>query len=108
MYSYFVFLFEFHWFSFIDDTAFQLPDDLLSFFHDRVHLVPLLYAVALLTSAWLWVYLIVAYGMRAVSHLPSWVKLLSKVTDFDNHPVRSIGYVTAAVSAVIVAIVTLV
>jgi hypothetical protein len=65
------------------------------------------YAVALLTSAWLWVYLIVAYGMRALSHLPSWLKLLSKVTDFDNHPVRSIGYVAAAVSGVIVAIATL-
>jgi hypothetical protein len=66
-----------------------------------------LYAVALLTSAWLWVYLIVAYGMRALSHLPSWLKLLSKLTDFDNHPVRSIGYVAAGVSAVIVAIATL-
>ena len=67
-----------------------------------------LYFVALLTSAWLWVYLIVAYGMRAVSRLPSWLRILSKVTDYENHPVRSIGYVAATVSAVIVAIVTLI
>jgi hypothetical protein len=70
--------------------------------------MPFLYSVALLTSAWLWVYLIVAYGMRALSQLPSWLNLLSKVTDFENHPVRSIGYVAAGVSALIVAIATLV
>jgi hypothetical protein len=62
----------------------------------------------LLTSAWLWVYLVVAYGMRGVSRVPSWLKVMSKVIDFDNHPVRTIGYVAATVGAAIVAMVTLI
>jgi hypothetical protein len=33
-------------------------------------------------------------------------RLLSKVTDADSHPVQSVGYVAAAISAVIVAIAT--
>ena len=63
--------------------------------------------VELLTSAWLWVYLIVAYGMRAMSQVPPLLNRLSKVLDFSGHPVRSIGYVAAAVSAIIVGVGTL-
>jgi hypothetical protein len=62
----------------------------------------------LFTSAWLWVYLIVAYAMRAATHLPSWLRPLSKVMDFEHHPVRTIGYVAATVSATIVGLITLV
>jgi hypothetical protein len=62
----------------------------------------------LFTSAWLWVYLIVAYAMRLATHLPSWLRPLSKVMDFEHHPVRTIGYVAASVSAVIVGIMTVV
>ena len=69
-------------------------------------IVPLYFA-ALLTSAWLWVYLIVAYGMRAMSQVPPLLNRLSKVLDFSGHPVRSIGYVAAAVSAIIVGVGTL-
>jgi len=68
----------------------------------------ILYCAALLTSAWLWIYLIVAYVMRAATHLPTALRLLSNVLDFNKHPVRTIGYAAATVSAAIVAIVTLV
>jgi len=61
------------------------------------------YLAALLTSAWLWLYLVVAYAMRILSLVPYWAKLLSTVSDFDNHPVRTIGYVAATASAAIVA-----
>jgi hypothetical protein len=67
-----------------------------------------LYLAALTTSAWLWIYLTVAYGMRAIGKAPVGLKVLSTVTDFDNHPVRSIGYVAATVSAAIAAIISLV
>jgi hypothetical protein len=68
----------------------------------------MLFLAPLFTSAWLWVYLIVAYGMRGLSRLPSWLRPLSKVMDFENHPVRTIGYVAATVSAAIVGMITLV
>jgi hypothetical protein len=61
-----------------------------------------LYSAALLTSAWLWVYLIVAYGMRVVNSFPSLLKATSKIMDFQEHPARTIGYVAATMSAVIV------
>jgi hypothetical protein len=73
-----------------------------------ISVTQLLYLAALLTSAWLWVYLLVAYAMRSINFVPRWIKPLSKVTDFEHHPVRTIGYVAATVSAVVVAIVTLV
>jgi hypothetical protein len=68
----------------------------------------LLYLAGLLTSAWLWVYLIVAYGMRTAGRLPSALKLLSKIQGFEEHPVRTIGYVAAAASTVIVVILTVI
>jgi hypothetical protein len=68
----------------------------------------LLYSAALLTSAWLWVYLIVAYGMRTLSKISPLFKALTKILDFNDHPVRSIGYVAAAVSAIIVGVATLI
>jgi len=68
----------------------------------------LLLLAPLLTSAWLWVYLVVAYAMRAANYLPSWLRPLSKVMDFEFHPVRTIEYVAATVSALIVGIMTLI
>ena len=44
----------------------------------------------------------VAYGMRGLGFLLRWFTPLSKITDLENHPVRTIGYVAAAVSAVVV------
>jgi hypothetical protein len=67
----------------------------------------LMWLVPLFTSAWLWVYLLVAYAMRAANYLPLWLRPLSKVMDFESHPVRTIGYVAAAVGALIVGIITL-
>lgn len=63
-----------------------------------------LYVAALLTSAWLWVYLLVAYGMRGFGVLLRWIAPLSKFMDFENHPVRTIGYVAATISAVVVGV----
>jgi hypothetical protein len=68
----------------------------------------LLFFATLLTSAWLWVYLVVAYAMRAASYLPKWLRPLSIIMDFENHPVRTIGYVAAALSAVIAGVFSLI
>jgi hypothetical protein len=88
---------------------FTLRIDFITLVHSIVHIghYPLLLA-PLFTSAWLWVYLIVAYAMRGVNRVPGLLQLLSKVQDFEAHPVRTIGYVAATVSAVFVAIITLV
>lgn len=58
-----------------------------------------MYLLALLTSAWLWVYMMVAAALRLLSYVPVVVRKLSKVMDMDEHPVRSIGYIAAALSA---------
>jgi hypothetical protein len=58
----------------------------------------------LFTSAWLWIYLIVLYGMRIVSYVPAGLMALSKVMDFEKHPMRTVGYIVAAICAVVVAI----
>lgn len=76
--------------------------------NNQAGFVRVLLLAPLFTSAWLWVYLLVAYVMRALSHLPSSLRPLSKVMDFENHPVRTIGYVAATVSAAIVGIITLI
>jgi hypothetical protein len=68
----------------------------------------LLYLTALLTSAWLWVYVGVAYLLRFTSYVPRLLKLLGRFIDFENHPVRTIGYVAATVSASLVAIYTVI
>jgi len=62
----------------------------------------LLYLAPLFTSAWVWVYLLVAYGMRAVNHIPPLLGVLSKVLDVKSHPVKSIGYIAGLASAIIV------
>lgn len=66
------------------------------------HLALLLYLAPLFTSAWLWAYLIVAYGMRTVNRLPPLLRVLSKVVDVQSHPVKSIGYVAGIASAVVI------
>jgi hypothetical protein len=65
------------------------------------------YITALLTSVWLWAYIVVAYFLRLLSYAPVFVQFLSKAADLDNHPVRTIGYVVAAFCAVFVALVAL-
>jgi hypothetical protein len=60
-----------------------------------------------LFSISLWVDLLVAYAMRAANYLPLWLRPLSKVMDFESRPVRTIGYVAAAVAALIVGVITL-
>ena len=76
--------------------------------NDLSGLTRLLFLAPLFTSAWLWVYLLVAYAMRAANYLPSWLRPLSKVMDLESHPVRTMGYVAATVCALIVGIITLV
>ena len=85
-------------------TAFSWPH----IASDQTGIGRLMFLAPLFTSAWLWVYLLVAYAMRAASYLPSWLRPLSKFMDFESHPVRTIGYVAAAASALIVGIITLV
>jgi len=82
----------------IDDAKYNLH----MFTDSRVRL---LYLSALLTSAWLWVYLVVAHTMRLLRFVPSTLNHVSKVMDFQDHPVRTLGYVAAAVSAGIVLII---
>jgi hypothetical protein len=62
------------------------------------------YWPALLTSAWLWMYVIVSQSLRILSFVPAFVSGLSKVADLDEHPVRTIGFLAACVSSVIVGI----
>lgn len=64
----------------------------------------LFYRVALLTSAWLWMYVIVSQILRILTYVPSFVAGLSKVADLDEHPVRTIGVIVAVVSAAAVGI----
>jgi hypothetical protein len=70
--------------------------------HDQPNIYLLL--ATLFTSAWLWIYLIVLYGMRVVSFVPGGLAALSKVQDFEKHPIRTVGYVAATISAAVVAI----
>jgi hypothetical protein len=63
------------------------------------------YLAALFTSAWLWVYLIVAYAIRLLHLAPSSLRHVSKIMDFEDHPVRTLGYLAATVSAVVVFII---
>ena len=67
-----------------------------------------LYAVAMLTSAWLWVYLIAAYASRAINDMPQLIRVLSRFLDFDGHPAKAIGYVAAAASALIVGLLSII
>jgi hypothetical protein len=64
--------------------------------------VPLrvLYVAALITSAWLWLYLIVAYVLRSFNLVPVVASHLGKMLDFQDHPVQTIGYFVAAFAAV--------
>jgi hypothetical protein len=68
----------------------------------RGEVVPIweLLPAALLTSAWLWVYLVVAYGLRGMNRASPIFRFLTQIFDLQDHPVRSIGYVAAALSAV--------
>jgi hypothetical protein len=79
------------------------------FFHSDmpgVNFARALFLAVLYTSAWLWIYLVVAYSIRAVNLVPGQLKLLSKFMDFENHPVRTIGYVAATMSAMVVGVFT--
>src|ERR1043166_7177601 len=82
------------------DATFGFPGSLIVPVH-------LLYAAALLTSAWLWIYLIAAYTMRIISFLPILVRGLSNIMDFEEHPVRSLGYIAASCSAAVIGAITL-
>jgi len=64
--------------------------------------VILFYFAAFLTSAWLWAYILIAYALRLLRS----VRFLSKIMDLNEHPVRSVGYVVAAVSSMIIAVIT--
>lgn len=66
----------------------------------------LFYFAAFLTSAWLWAYILIAYALRLLRSVPGVVRFLSKIMDLNEHPVRSVGYVVAAVSSMIIAVIT--
>jgi hypothetical protein len=76
----------------------------LAFSWPHLNFARMVFLAPLFTSAWLWVYLIVAHGMRAPTYVPGSLKALSKVLDFEGHPVRTIGYVAASVSTALIAI----
>lgn len=61
-----------------------------------------LVSAALFTSAWLWIFIIVAYFARALSSLPVLLRSLSTFMDFEQHPVRTLGYVAAGFTAITV------
>ena len=60
------------------------------------------YAAALLTSAWLWAYMVAAALWRAVASLPNVLRNLGKVVDMHEHPIRSLGFVASVISAGVV------
>ena len=64
----------------------------------------LLPAATLLTSAWLWAYILAAYAMRLLSYIPPVLRFLSRFMDFTEHPVRSLGWVIAVLSSGAVAV----
>jgi len=85
------------------DAVASLTGFFYGMFHDKFFDPDrIFYFVALLTSAWLWVYVATFQVMRVLSYAPSFVKGLSRIADLDEHPVRTIGFVAAAFSAVVV------
>jgi hypothetical protein len=52
----------------------------------HTHLL-IFYAVALWTSAWLWIYVLASQMMRTFSYIPIYLAIVSKVADLDKHPV---------------------
>ena len=64
-----------------------------------------LYFVSLLTSSWLWAYVLGTSGARAT---PSVIKVLAQIQDFENHPVRTMGYLAATLCATGVATVLMI
>src|SRR4051812_49356786 len=55
-----------------------------------------------LTCAWIWAYMLTASLMRALRYVPPAMEVISKIVDIANHPVKSLGYVTAAISGAVV------
>jgi hypothetical protein len=62
----------------------------------------LLYSAALLTSLWLWAFVIVSFGARFLRHVPRLLNSLSTIVDFQDHPVKALGYPVAIFCAAVV------
>jgi hypothetical protein len=52
-----------------------------------------------MTSAWLWLYILTAAAIRLFLVVPLLLRVLPRVVDIDQHPVRSLGFLIAAISA---------
>jgi hypothetical protein len=84
------------WFDAFFDTGYKTTDPFAASFYRR------LYEIALLTSAWLWVYIIAAQLLRVIRFMPRFFRWYSKIADLQEHPVRAIGFVAGVLSFVIV------
>lgn len=100
---------EYNWQTFLSSALLWMHQLFSVFLQGPSFDIPLwpVFVAGFLTSAWLWIYLMVAYGMRGLGFLLRWLTPLSKITDLENHPVRTIGYVAAAVSAVVVGVISI-
>ena len=67
-----------------------------------INTLNLFYLISLLTSAWPWSYVVTSTLMRCFLIYPSTIRLLSRIADLDEHPVRTIGFAAGLVSAGVV------
>jgi hypothetical protein len=74
-------------------TTYRTVDPLAAGFYRH------LYEIALLTSAWLWVYIVAAQVLRTLRFVPRFFSWYSKIADLREHPVRAVGFVAAVLSA---------
>jgi hypothetical protein len=61
--------------------------------------VALMLLCAMATSAWIWLYILLAVITRLLRLMPAVMKVLPKIIDVDGHPVRSLGFIAAAVAS---------
>jgi hypothetical protein len=69
--------------------------------------VILLLGCAMMTSAWVWLYILTAASVRILGLAPKLMTVLPKIIDIDRHPVRSLGFLIASTSAGAVGVLSL-
>ena len=52
----------------------------------------------------MWAYVFAAQSVRLLAYVPLFITFLSKIADVKEHPVRVLGFVAGALSAFVVAI----
>jgi hypothetical protein len=65
------------------------------------------YLVALLTSVWLWTYVLASQAVRLLAYIPRFIGFLSKIADVKEHPVRVLGFVAGVLSAAVVILINI-